>query len=92
MTENGFFYQPRRSSRHPALYITDAEFADDIALLSDILIKAQSLISAHESVANRSGLYINESKSECMSINTYNNIEIKTQEWRGVDSLEQNEN
>ena len=34
MKESGLFYQPRKSSRHPALYITDAGFADDIALLS----------------------------------------------------------
>ena len=32
MKENGLLYQPRRSSRHPDLFITDADFDDDIAL------------------------------------------------------------
>ena len=43
MKENGLLYQPKRSSRYPALHITDADFADDIALLSDNLANAQAL-------------------------------------------------
>ena len=38
-------YRPRKSSRHPDLFITDADFADDIALLSDSLTNAQALLS-----------------------------------------------
>ena len=48
MKENGLLYQPRRSSRHTDLFITDADFADDIALLSDSLTNAQALLSALE--------------------------------------------
>ena len=42
INEKGFQYKPRRISRHPALHITDADFADDIyvALLSDNLENA----------------------------------------------------
>ena len=40
--ESGLMYQPRKSSRNPALYVTDADFADDIALLSDNLQGAQA--------------------------------------------------
>ena len=78
MKESGLLYQPRKSSRHPALYITDADFADDIALLSDNLAGAQALLSSLESAANCAGLHLNESKTECMPINVRNNQEIRT--------------
>lgn len=78
MKENGLLYRPRKSSRHPDLFITDADFADDIALLSDSLTNAQALLSALESASNCTGLYLNETKTECMPINIRNNIQIKT--------------
>ena len=78
MKENGLMYQPRKSSRYPSLHVTDADFADDIALLSDNLINAQALLSALKSAANCTGLYLNKSKTECMPINIRNNIEIRT--------------
>ena len=76
--ECGLLYQPRKSSRYPALHITDADFADDIALLSDNLTNAQALLSALESAANCTGLYLNETKTECIPINIRNRQEIKT--------------
>ena len=76
--EKGFLYQPRKSSRYPALHITDADFADDIALLADNLPNAQALLSALESAANCTGLYLNETKTECLPINIRNRIEMKT--------------
>ena len=74
----GLQYQPRRSSRYPALHITDADFADDIALLSDSLTNAQTLLSSLESAANCTGLYLNETKTECMPINNQDDMEITT--------------
>ena len=76
--ENVLLYQPRRSSLYPALHITDTDFADDIALLSDNLANAQALLSALESAANCTGLYLNETKTECMPINIRNKIDVKT--------------
>ena len=76
--EKGLLYQPRKSSRYPALHITDADFADDIALLSDNLTNAQALLSALESAANCTGLHLNATKTECMPVNLLNSIEIKT--------------
>ena len=55
INEKGFQYQPRRGSRHPALHITDADFADDIALLSDNLENAQVLLSLLEAATNCTG-------------------------------------
>ena len=76
--EKGLMYQPRKSSRYPALHITDADFADDIALLSDNLQGTQSLLSSLESAANCTGIHLNETKTEVMPVNIRNNQEIKT--------------
>ena len=76
--ECGLLYQPRKSARYPALHITDADFADDIALLSDNLTNAQALLSALESAANCTGLYLYETKTECIPVNIRNRQEIKT--------------
>ena len=45
-TINGKGYQltPKRSSRHPAKYLTDTDFADDITLISQSLENAQALL------------------------------------------------
>ena len=76
--EKGLMYQPRKSSRYPALYITVADFADDIALLPDNLQGAQSLLSSLESAANSAGLHLNETKTEVMPVNIYKTQEFKT--------------
>ena len=67
--ETGFTLNPRRSSRHPAATITDADFADDIALLSDSIEKAQLLLLRVEIAAEGIGLHVNENKTEYISYN-----------------------
>lgn len=69
ISEKGLEYQPRRSTRHPALHVTDADFADDIALIAGSLSDAQALLSSIESAANCIGLYLNEKKTEYITIN-----------------------
>ena len=64
ISEKGLEYQPRKSTRHPALHVTDADFADDIALLAGSLANAQELLSSLESASNCVGLYLNEKKTE----------------------------
>ena len=44
----GFQYRDRRSSRNPAKFITDTDFADDIAIISSTLANGQILLSAIE--------------------------------------------
>ena len=39
--ELGFTLKPRKSRRHPKIVLPDLDFADDIALLSDEINKAQ---------------------------------------------------
>ena len=60
----GFQIKPKRSSRYPAEYLTDTDFADDIALISNSLANAQSLLQSLEQASNCVGLYLNESKTE----------------------------
>lgn len=78
----GFQLHPRKSSRHPAVYLTDADFADDIALISNSIENAQILLNSLESAANCVGLYLNDSKTEYMSFTKSNdsidNMIIKT--------------
>ena len=55
---------PRRSSRNPAYYLFDLDFADDIALLSRNTSTAQKILTAVEKSAILVGLTINKSKTE----------------------------
>ena len=86
ISNKGLEIKPRQSSRHPAEYLTDTDFADDIALISHSLANAQSLLQSLEQASNCVGLYLNESKTEyvnkCISdsdfvIQTLNNTLLK---------------
>ena len=68
-TQTGFTLSTRQSSRHPATYITDADFADDLALLTDHLEQAQLLLLRLEDAAQAIGLHVNAKKTEYMLYN-----------------------
>lgn len=74
----GFLLEQRQSTRHPAKYLTDTDFADDIALISNSVLCAQSLLQSLESAANCVGLYLNESKTEFFTTKVNNLDEVKT--------------
>ncbi|XP_047480157.1 uncharacterized protein LOC125032815 [Penaeus chinensis] len=63
-TQLGFTLHQRKSRRQPAVTITVTDFADDIALLSDTIDDATTLLHKVEEAAQEIGLYINESKTE----------------------------
>ena len=67
MNEKGLMPKPRQSSRNPAQYLTDIGFADDLALISETIKDAESLLQSLEQSANQVGLYCNESKTEFIS-------------------------
>ena len=73
---------PRRSTRHPSKYITHLDYADDIALTSDNLENALSLLHSLERAANRAGLHMNCNKTEYTLV--------KACEHEGVKSLNGN--
>ena len=57
--ENGFKPTKERSRRHPAKTITDADYADDIALLANTPKQAQTLLHSLERAAAGIGLHVN---------------------------------
>ena len=68
-SEFGFMLTPRRSSRNPEKVITDLVFADDIALTSGNVDRAQRLLSRVENEGNRVGLLLSEKKTKVMTCN-----------------------
>ena len=67
--ELGIKIKPRYSSRYPAKYLTDLDFADDIVLLSESIKNAQSLLLKLEEAAKTVGLRINYKKTKAMTLN-----------------------
>ena len=64
MNEKGMMIKPRRSRRYPAEYLTDLDFADDLALISESIKDAESLLQSLEFAASQVGLYCNEGKTK----------------------------
>ena len=65
----GFTLHPRRSRRHRAFNVTDANFADDLALITDSVAETQDFLRSLELAANSVGLHLNEGKTKYMGIN-----------------------
>ncbi len=59
MKENGFKLTKERSRRYPAQTITDADYADDIALLANTLAQVETLLLSLERAAAGIGLHVN---------------------------------
>ena len=63
----GFTLTPRRSRRHPKEVLSDLDFADDIALLSDAIVQAQELLSRVETECKKVGLGLNGPKKKALA-------------------------
>ena len=72
--ENGFELTKRRSKRHPAKTTTDADYADDLALLANTPNRAETLLHSLERAAAGIGLHVNAHKTEYMCYNQTGNI------------------
>ena len=66
MKENGFKLAKERSRRYPAQTITDADYADDIALRANTPTQAESRLQNLEQAAGVIGLQVNADKMEYM--------------------------
>ena len=71
-SENSFELTKRRSRRYPAKTITDADYADDIAILANTPNQAETLLHSLERVDM--GLYVNAHKTEYMCYNKRGDI------------------
>ena len=65
--ENGFELTKKRSRRYPAKTITDADYADDIAILANTPAQAETLLNSLKRAAT--GLHVNSHKTEYMCFN-----------------------
>ena len=74
MKENSLTLTKERSRRHPAQTITDADYADDIALLANAPAQAETLWQNLEQTAAGIGLHVNVHKTEYMSFNQRGDI------------------
>ena len=72
--ENGFKLTKKRSRRYPAKPITDADYAEDIAILANIPNQAETLLHSLERAAVGIGLHVNAHKTEYMCFNQTGDI------------------
>ena len=72
--ENGFELTKKRSKRYRAKTISDADYADDLALLANTPNKAETLLHSLERAAAGIGLHVNAHKTEYMCYNQTGNI------------------
>ena len=72
--ENGFELTKKRSRRYPAKTITDADYADDIAILANAPNQAETLLHSLERAAAGIGLHVNAHKTEYMYYNQTGDI------------------
>ena len=74
MKENSFTLAKPRSRRYTARTITDADYADDIALLANTPTQAEYLLLILEQAAGGIGLHVNADKTEFMWFNQRGDI------------------
>ena len=72
--ENCFELTKKRSRRYPAKTITDADYADDIAILANTPNQAKTLLHSLEQAAAGIGLHVNAHKTEYMCYNQTGDI------------------
>ena len=73
-TELGLQITERNSTIYHAVKITDAYYADDIAITTNNLSEAKLLLHIIEKSAKEIGLHINVDKTEYMTFNQHNTI------------------
>ena len=72
--ENGFELTKKRSRRYPAKIITDADYADDIAILANTPNQTETLLNSLEWAVTGIGLLVNAHKTEYMCYNQTGDI------------------
>ena len=72
--ENSFELTKKRSRRYPTKTITDADYADDIAILANTPNQAETLLDILEVAAAGIGLHVNAHKTEYMCFNQTGDI------------------
>ena len=69
LKSKGIEIMPSKTGREKDKYLTDLNYADDIALTAMLLQDVQDLLSSLEDASSKVGLFLNANKTEYMSIN-----------------------
>ena len=72
--EKGFELTKKRSRRYPVKTITDADYADDLAILANTPNQAETLLHSLERAAAGIGLHVNANKTEYICYNQTGDI------------------
>ena len=86
--ELGFKLDKRRSRRRQPIAITDSDLADDFALLSEEIQKAQELLTRVENESAKIGLRVNDEKTEVMVYNIPTPSPLKTVSGKAIKIVE----
>jgi hypothetical protein len=78
--DNGFVIERRRSSRHPAKYLSALAYADDLVVLSSSVNGAQIILTHLETACKNLGLTINTDKTKSLSLHSTSPISFSTSE------------
>ena len=84
--ENSFEMTKKRGRRYPAKKITDADYADNIAILVNTPNQAETLLHSLEWVTAGIGLHVNAHKTEYMCYNQTGDI--STLDWTSLKLVE----
>ena len=72
--ENGFKLTKKRGRRYPTITTTDADYADDIAILANAPAQAETRLHSLERAAAGFGYHVNAHKTEYMCFNQTGDI------------------
>ena len=86
--ELGFQLNRRQSRRKGPLLVTDLDFADDIALLSEQIKQAQDLLTSVETSAPQIGLGMNAKKTKVMAYNQSDEVRIITRDTSQIEVVQ----
>ena len=68
----------KKKKQYPDVHITDIDYADDIAVISNSLIDANKLLNKFEDTARDIGLHIKSDNTEYMCLNHENQINMNS--------------
>ena len=78
------FHLNRRSRRTPPTVVTDLDFADDIALLTEEIKQAHDMVTKLENEAAKVGLHCNSKKTEVQPLNQDHPVVIIAKDGRAL--------
>ena len=87
-SELGLQISRRRSRRCPAKFVTDLDFADDIALISEEIQQAQSLLERVEGACREVGLKMNAKKTKVLQFNQKGQVNITSKDGAMLDVVD----